>query len=141
MSDICSNVLQRKDGAKIEMQYDLNSLNRNTKKYNYFNGPISSPIEDVSVFGHPSALLQNSGNNDESDEENNDEHDYEYYDENDDEISCFATELRDFSLFHIDAANAVDNDDDDNGENNGDDNDDDNIDNEIKPTGDRGRCL
>ena len=31
MSDICTNVLQRKDGATIEMQYDLNSLNRNTK--------------------------------------------------------------------------------------------------------------
>ena len=72
MSDICSNVLQRKYGAKIEMRYDLNSLNRNAKKYNYFNGPISSASEDVSVFGHSSALLRNSGNNDENDEENND---------------------------------------------------------------------
>ena len=51
------------------MRYDLNSLNRNTKKYNYFNEPISSPVEDVSVFGHSSALLRNSGNSDENDEE------------------------------------------------------------------------
>ena len=43
------------------------------------------------------------------------------------------------SLFHIDDADAAYNDDDDNDHE--DDNEDDNIDNEIKPTGDRGRCL
>ena len=55
-------------------------------------------------------MLWNSGNSDEKD----DEHDYEYYNENADETSCFATELREFSLFHIDDAYDVDNDDDDN---------------------------